>query len=343
MSCLRYKRLGSLGALSIACAVCVAACVEPDFGTGESAASDPTRQAPDGATRGPDGSVPGGPPDAGRDGEVLAALSPSWAEPLVGDYAMRLRLFGREMATGIGLSHETLSAVQVRFDAQLGEVVWRARMCRDHAEIVAGLTAGVKYPTLYPIRSQRVLYENGFFKTESMAPTVIGYVEQAPSGCSPGATLPRGPMQSWLVDGTCDCPSDAALPRSPRDCRLTDPDEDGKPGFTVGLTGLYESNDYCVTRDDSQVVHGVIDPARLHRASYRVNQDSYQVQCAQGGCTRASVALCPVDANSLLLAPLPARADGALWSCADMLQVVDADSNGPLVQEPLRFPDRDCP
>ncbi|MDB4989403.1 MAG: hypothetical protein JWN04_4581 [Myxococcaceae bacterium] len=271
--------------------------------------------------------------------QVLAPEPPAWAEKLLGDYAVRLRIFGHETTSSTEVSHETLSVVQVKFDAQLGLVSFVTQMCRDSATLILGAKAGVKYPELYPPRKLRVDFKDGVFSTSSIGSSAVGYTEGAPSGCSPGLRVRASAAQVWLADGMCDCPSNTDLPKLSTDCRLTDPDADKQPGFTVSLYGTYSSSDYCVTRDDSQFVIGMIDPQGHHTASYAVIQDSWQVECPDGTCTRAHPVVCKPVYNTVAFAPLAPRSDGAIWSCADMLR----EGAGDLPTDPLVFPDvADC-
>ncbi len=88
-----------------------------------------------------------------------------------------------------------------------------------------------------------------------------GFRPESPAYCAgkAGQTVaaPDAASRPWLTNGNCVCPADAtaaaALPPSSsamnsQDCRVTDADADGKPGFTVtGTTSFGSSNIYNVS------------------------------------------------------------------------------------------------
>ena len=348
------RRACSLGlarqALTLSCALGLLACTEPQYGNPD-AALHPVDPGPDGripGLLGPDGRVAPGPdvdpsqPDGGTDvpsnddaGPLDDAglfgmdqppkpgqLAPEWSVSLQGDYVTRQVLFSRETTIGTQSSHEILSSVQIAYDERTGETTLRLHMCRDHVNLFVGQSGSVKHPTDYPTRFLLLKYAQGEFHTESMKPDFVGYSELPPAGCTPGKKLPRTPTQAWLSD-TCDCPANIQdLPESTSDCRVIDSDNDGKPGFTIQLNGTVNTNDYVVSRDFSQMVHGTIAANGRHRAAYLVNQDTYQVQC-DGSCTRGNFVNCQATANPVDFIRLVSRPDGAPVPCPDALKLVD--------------------
>jgi len=314
----------------MACAL--GGCVDPHYGEDVSAATDGSMH--------PDVMPFASSSDASVDARAQTELPkepPAWALPLLGDYAMRVRIYGTESTTGnlISATNETISAVQFRYDAASDRVLVDTQMCRNHAELSFGQNGAIKYPALYPVRTQRVQFEGGTFSTESLDTGAVGYVDAVPAGCVPGKQIDRSADQTWL-GATCTCPSDNGLPTVREDCRLTDPDHDMKPGFTIAFSGTITSEDYCVTRDTSRMVAGKIDPDGHHIASYLVYQDSYQIECAQGGCTRAKADICRDDDNTALFAKVEPQKGGALWNCDALLAAVDR--GGLLPNDPPTFP-----
>jgi hypothetical protein len=65
----------------------------------------------------------------------------------------------------------------------------------------------------------------------------LGFDGETRADCAPGRRVASQPEQPWNTDKLCDCPNNASPPVMASDCRITDPDGDGQPGFAVELHG----------------------------------------------------------------------------------------------------------
>jgi len=249
--------------------------------------------------------------------------SAAWKRDLPGTYVLRVRAYGREQTLSnlAVFASEQIWLAELGLDAA-GEVAMTTRLCSDFGDVVVPLARSkieVLEPETQPRRSYRIVYEDGAFRSEG-APVAVGYDEQAPAGCAPGKKIASRPEQSWLRGVPCDCPGSSAPPTLASDCRVTDPDGDGHPGYTIALSGVVQGSDYCRLKDASQFVAGrIARDTRRHTATYLKQQDFYQLACASGNCTRANGALCPGVVNSAEFAPLELAGDAGALSCADVV------------------------
>jgi hypothetical protein len=64
----------------------------------------------------------------------------------------------------------------------------------------------------------------------------LGFERAVPPECSSADSAPPRSEQSWLRS-SCGCPEPDAsmLPAQESDCRVTDPDHDGRPGATLSM------------------------------------------------------------------------------------------------------------
>jgi hypothetical protein len=295
---------------------------------------------------GSDAQGPSGQPNPSGDASVVMdadAISDdagtAWAHRLEGSYVLRYRSFAREQTLG-GLA--VVASVQhwlatIALDDR-GEVTLTTKLCEDRGELtipVAKAFVRTSRPETQAPRTFRLLYEGGSFRTEG-APSWVGYQEAAPDGCAPGRKLPRRSDQPWLRS-ECDCPSSDLPPTSLTDCRLSDSDGDGQPGYTLELSGFVQGRDFCRLRDASQLVAGRIAEDGRHTATLMRNTEFFQLDCEGNGCARANGQACPGvmnEAEFVRLSPAVTDSEGA---CAEVMQQVNAGvyySDNPLAVPP---------
>lgn len=273
-------------------------------------------------------------PDDARVDDTGAEAA-SWKDRLRGRYALRIRNYSRVQALeGLAaLANEVLWLADVAIEAD-GRVMMTTRVCQDRTHIGMSFLgeswAEMVSPEVLAGRRFELLYVNGQFRTEG-APALHGYTDDVPPECAPGRTAAARPDQVWLRNGTCDCPSATTPPTSPNDCRVTNPDDDAFPGYTIRLSGGFTGFDYIRNKDASQFEEGRIDPDKRHSARYTRIYDFYQLGCARPPCARSSPEFCPSVPNVVEFAPLTEP-----LTCAELVRQTD---DGRLFRpEPLRAP-----
>jgi len=95
-----------------------------------------------------------------------------------------------------------------------------------------------------------------------------------------------------------------------------------------------------VQRDDSQLVRGQVREDGRHIANYAVNSETYKIECPGGTCTRVAFRSCQPEVNSILFAPLSKRADGAMWTCDEVEEMLAPGVLFPA--DALMFPQTGC-
>jgi hypothetical protein len=308
----------------------------PDLDSG--ATYDAGSGARDGRTALPSADADlGSPPMPAQDGaQALGASGTSgdaglpdqelWKRQLEGSYVLRYRSYAREQTLGglavVASVQHSLATIAVD-DA--GSVTLTTRLCDDRGELtvpVAKTFIRAANPTSQPPRTFRLLYEDGTFRTEG-EPSFVGYNEAVPAGCNAGGKLPPRSDQPWIRT-QCDCPSSDLPPTSPSDCRLTDSDGDGHPGYTLQLSGFVQGQDYCRLRDASQLVAGRIMQNGRHTATLVRITDFFQIACEGNSCTRANGETCPGVMNVAEFVRLPATISSSEDACAEVMAQVNA-------------------
>lgn len=273
------------------------ACAAPPVEAGAKLGGDASREVPDDAAVGkagadggpatPPGSDP--PNDASAAGSGNDAGGASADPALVGTYAIRMRYHGVESSGLSKFAQEIVTLGEIALDPSTGKhVLSLKKWCQDRATnstATGTIDASLWQPQAYPVRVYQLQVTGDSFSTTGPAVNA-GYVAHSPSACSPGAQIPRQEGQVWLT-GNCTCPKGDAMaaPTVQDDCRVTDSDGDGHPGFTVTWTGQLNGDNYFARRDLSQLSFGKIDRAnRKHSAQYVLNHEHKQLNCS-GTCT----------------------------------------------------------
>jgi hypothetical protein len=266
---------------------------------------------------------------------------PSWAEPLLGTYAMRARFFARGGALGAinPLTNQWTMLGKIRWDADKAEVLLTAKLCEATGQNdLAGFIADAApvYPRRLPDRTFPVRSDGQQWWTEA-EPLAYGFDFEPLVDCTDkaGQRVRSAASQSWLSDGFCTCPTDLTmLPVSQSDCRINDVDHDSKPGVTVAVTGALDAS-YCVRLlDNAQLHNGKFDRAqRQHSANYAQSQDLQQIVCPTEPCGKDFAIACDEALDPVLFMPL---ADDA--SCDDVISQRDALFGS----SPLTFPPTGC-
>lgn len=344
------------------------ACTSPRFDSpmeGTDAAPPATAEVapPKDAASKPDvvGNVPLSAPEAGtgspRDAhaassseggveDAAVALTPQLqpqsdpAQPLVGTYALQVRMFGRDPAVpGSWFAEERIHLAAISRDPTSGQLVMTAQLCRDLTEsrlpLVEKGVAVLVHPERVPERRfELVLEGEGRFSTTGV-PSYWGYDPTTPAGCTRGASVKAPEPRSWLPNNECTCPLSDAAPTTTRDCRVTDGDGDMNPGVTVQQTGFFERLDFVRAKDDGQLVSGMVAADQRHSAHYRRVDDYYELTCRGDGCSNTAYTECPPELNPVRFEPLTQRA-GQPWGCGDVLREVEAGKLFP--REPAALP-----
>jgi hypothetical protein len=264
---------------------------------------------------------------SGSDGATDdAAVPDAWKEQLRGSYALRIRNHSRVPALDAFavLLNEVIWLGEVTVDPQ-GQVILTTSICRDQTKVGMSIlgesTAELVEPEALSGRTFKLIVEDGQFRTEG-APVAHGYDETlVPADCAPGRTVARRADQVWIRSGVCTCPSSMTPPTSASDCRVTDPDGDGLPGYTIALSGAVRGADYIRNRDGSQFFEGRIDSRKRHRANYTRRYDFYQLGCMNPPCARSSPESCPGVADYVEFSPLTRP-----LSCAEIARGADDGS-----------------
>lgn len=275
-------------------------------------------------SNGTDASPPVSVPDAGSgDANVPPAEG---IDLLLGRYGVRVRTFYNDLPNKLfGFQDERLLLANIYTDATDQTLKMTVEVCKESWQVLAadGSTqdARVVFPQLWPKRSYDVHYDNGaFFTTGGLL--AVGYDPVAPAECAGALKAKRREEQSWISGTDCDCPQTSALPTKLGDCRLTDPDRDGRAGVTVQQTtssGLVTGS--TRTRDSSQWQYGKVQPDGKHTAQYLTDEDYYVLLCEPSNplCINGAFASCASNLQPILFEPLSARPERAGWSCTDLV------------------------
>jgi hypothetical protein len=277
-------------------------------------------------------------PDAGPPAHVSEGGFPP------GNYVVHARYYGIDRSTtAITYAEEIVMLARVARSAQ-DETTLHVQFCDGRA--VTGTSSVTATGRLiaferYPARTYSVQKVGNLFQTAGL-PALAGFSARDAAGCPAGMRVAAPATQTWQNDGLCTCPSDDAPPTSVDDCRVTDSDGDGHPGFTVRWTGAAARDTYAVRRDLSQPTNIALSPDGHHTATYAWRDEHVTLQCTSGTCS-SSVNLgyrpCATSVvNPARFAPLNELApSGAPWTCMEMLQ----QTSTLFPEQPLAVPS-DC-
>jgi hypothetical protein len=212
----------------------------------------------------------------------------AWATPLLGTYAKRTTQFGVDSILGKETTVVELALVTIdRADDQ------SPRMTTQLCSLISswrdgGASLSLERASANPVVVQAVLAgaDGNHFRT-STAQRHLGFeptrVERC-TGLAASSAAPKYADQTW-IGSTCTCPSSpGVMPAAPGDCRLTDPDGNGKPGVTIsgsqplGPLALDVVMDTSFTIREGSIVPGEAPDVKEDYLS--------QVSCVSGGdCT----------------------------------------------------------
>jgi hypothetical protein len=332
---------GRLATLS--CAL-VLGCAEPELGKGgsdDAATADAAAGSPldrdAGKTRQPV-------PDGGNDPDAAGALAtddaavptlqvlPEWAKPLLGRFAVRSFTLKQDEANTVTRSEDTTVA-EFTFSPERGLMV-TSKLCRSRSKnALADLS--LLDPTEVPERVESVLLDEKKLRwsTRAAVPLTIGFTEEPPAPCSgvPGMTVDKFPYQTWINEATCRCGAPNDQP-TPGDCRVLDPDHDGKPGFSFSFVPysvpLLPSMIFAVSRSTTHFTNGIVSADGLqHSANMAGGEEAIQLDCEPVGCATLGTLgrYCPDSYNvaQLVRRELTPGSSSA-ERCQDLLDNVDA-------------------
>jgi hypothetical protein len=195
---------------------------------------------------------------APSEGSGLDAVRQRWA----GRYATRSYLFAYSAPLETASRLLTLAEIKPTVD---GGLVLEEELCLFEGEWSFFFTGHLRVEFKGAHVSSPMTFDDQRFSS-MQAKASIGY-GPAPSGCTAGVTsVEIQPDQVWLGSMfTCDCPRNADVPTSIRDCRLTNEDGDDAPGFTFNLTLAGSSVEFHVAQEERlRLINGYRVGERLY-------------------------------------------------------------------------------
>lgn len=261
-------------------------------------------------------------PDAGPTTESF----PSWAEALPGTYASLSHAYAEDsfLQVPVMSRHSTLSFVRIVREGSRATMT--SKLCRFDAEADSDVLSMVDPSNLPEISRTVLFHDDQTFSTDAQ-PSALGYRRELPAECTGKASqaIPKLPHQAWL-ERECRCPrAFDDMPRSD-DCRVLDPDRDGKPGLTYvdklkDLTAVIpEIKVYAVSLTRSHPFRVRVDPqGKHHSGQFTVDEVAYHFECSEGdNCVQYGTATpCETRENSIDFL----RLEGDGWDCARLLQM----------------------
>lgn len=252
----------------------------------------------------------GEPSDAGP---VSPTSVPAWARPLLGRYLKRAIVTGYDDLISMVTATVETSLATIGENAQ-GELEMSIEVCSLSTQwLNQSAKLGLNDVSAIPPMKLRILLgEPPHFSSET-AFQAIGFDPARAPACAGGAArAERSPDQSWIVGTTCTCAATPeVLPLSSSDCRLTDPDGDGRPGVTFAGTGL--AGDSALAMSLSlKLTDGEVRADREHIFQERRMTNASCVYSAVDRCDLGNNTQCPGVLTHVL--PLDAAA-----TCATVL------------------------
>jgi hypothetical protein len=318
----------------LALAISATSCTEPSYpvavadsavqhegrdGEAGASVSAPDNSAPDGSAKGggaamaepasdasaattSDASMPR-PPSLEADAGALAHVLPEWAKPLLGRYAARAFAFKQDDFPTVTRAQDVFLA-QFSFDEETG-VTLRSKICESSAQNNLA-TLRLIDPTQMPERVEHVVFASLEQRWSSEGPaSTVGYTREPPAACLDklGQSVPKVPAQTWIDGDSCRCTQASADPVV-NDCRLLDPDADGKPGFSFKLRGsappLGDTTIYAASESSTHYVNGqVSSDGKQHDANVMGGERPFQLGCSPASCAEIDkiATYCPVVFN----------------------------------------------
>jgi hypothetical protein len=307
-------------------------CLERDAGTDDAAADADDEGAAEFDDDAAEPSLEDASP-ADRPGdaaEPVTVSAPPEAAALQGTYAVRARWYGREANQLVSFGHEMVWLATIRFDPQEGALKMDAQLCVDEGDVLTTIPSAtaIRYPERLPIRTYNIVLNGGVF-TAIGDPLAMGYDPAPPTNCASGQRIAARPQQVWNADRLCDCPLSDSLPTRVSDCRVTDPDNDMRPGFAVDFTGPLNTYNAVRNRESSQFVNGLIKADKRHTAELFKDEQYYVMECMPDSCSNAVYTFCPSKFHPVEFVPLGPMGSASGSTCADVIEARRLFSNVP--------------
>jgi hypothetical protein len=243
---------------------------------------------------------------------------PSWAEPLLGDYVVQSYRFARDRS-GVVIRVSVLSLVHITRNGPGAQM--QQQICSLIEESDSDTQTITDPTSLTEVR--QLQFSQGGWTTDA-SPIGFGYDRDVPAQCvgKENQAVPRLPEQTWLSSGTCRCPSSAELAPRIDDCRVRDPDHDGRPGIAFAdrtIAGLPLATFHTVYVSRSHASRGRVATDKRHYASLLVDDVAYQMSCEPSGCPTISDLSrpCTSEYNGMQFVPLPASMDA--YTCPKLV------------------------
>ncbi|MET0339554.1 MAG: hypothetical protein ABW252_01060 [Polyangiales bacterium] len=282
---------------------------------------------------------------------------------MLGKYAVRLHAFRQAGSAIVSLINraESVSLLSVGYTRATGQLHMHDLACvatgvGDPATPVGRATFSTlpRYRNLLPADAVITVTGDRWQRADAVHPllgngTTAGWTPGMPSYCvgrdGQEVPLPDGDPrrgQSWLPGDRCVCPTAAEanrLPRRPgagdpnnyaltalRDCRITDEDRDGKPGYTAIARSLFIDSEVYAAGTGHGLWQGIVRDDRHHlgiTVESPIKTDSVTLGCARlgGACSAPTLDCgCPHRMESVYFVPL---ADDAPMDCAIYVSASD--------------------
>lgn len=270
---------------------------------------------------------------------------PEGARALVGRYALQSVSFGYlDLAPTVASRVTRKDVALASISEQNGALFLSVQLCSSittHNTLGQLLTATGKPFSLesYPVRSLRLKLGPGCtWSAAPVAPIVWGYSAPIPMRCTtPLANVPAQ-EQPWLLSETCQCPANDGLVANIRDCRVTDPDRDGRAGVTLTISSheLGDEVHQLAYRIESAFNSGTIDGSSTRttlRAREHISESVTKLACDSATCEVGDTLLpCHDNTTRVTLQ----RIEGAETSCEAAIRTFWSEAE-------LAFPEHDCP
>jgi hypothetical protein len=246
---------------------------------------------------------------------------PTWAAGIAGYYARRTITYGFDVNQRLFRIMTLLSLAVVAEDAQ-GEWTLTTEPCR--IELAWPGAIGNPVDTGTPAASAVSIRQSIYFDDEATrtfhlggAALRFGFDVDRVGTCPAGTLRSSFPDQTWLfLPPACRCTATPqALPSSADDCRLSDSDRDGEPGFTMVEKRSNGSVVRYRTAIEVACRSGIGSVARDGQLSLdeHVLAAGQCVSASLDGCTGTPVPSCEVSRTEL------AVLQGSAPSCSDVL------------------------
>lgn len=234
-------------------------------------------------------------------GSTDDTVDPLW-RPWIGRYAARIFLYAYD-----GLLRpvsEELSLVVI--EPQGDKLVLKQQLCLYEGNWQFLLEGNVRYRYPESVRLEAELKPTRRSFETLLTRFQLGFDPEPPPGCSAGSMAPSD--QPWH-QGACSCPRQpSAPPVDASDCRVLDPDDDGKPGVTFDAAISGTRLAYYAAQDvEVRYTNGYRIDDRLY-ANVESTITNSVFGCtrpdASNGCTIGDAKSCPAEFNKIIFVPL---------------------------------------